>query len=427
MKNKQNRAKYWFSRIAVCGAALFSALTGAVHYYAQNLPDHFYLQADEPLSVSTLLPVTVCRSASAAADLQEAELRLFGVVPVKTVSLTTVSPVSVYVGGEPFGIRMLMDGVMVVSLCDISTQEGSVCPAERAGIQIGDIIQAVNGAPVHGNAELQQAVSDAAGRAVSITLLRGDLERTVSVQPVYSSAAKRWQTGMWVRDSTAGIGTVTYYYRAPGGQIQFAGLGHAVCDPDTGEQIPLASGDVIAVSVRDVISGAAGAPGELRGRFDAGTAVGVLQSNHAAGVFGLMHTLPQKQMQMPLGFRQDVKRGPAQIFTTIDGTAPQAYSVEIEEIRSNDAAMRNLIVRVTDPVLLEKAGGIVQGMSGSPIIQDGRLIGAVTHVFVRDPTRGYGIFAENMYAQTASQAVSAETAAGAQAAFRRSLPAADAE
>ncbi|MBQ8922142.1 MAG: SpoIVB peptidase [Oscillospiraceae bacterium] len=416
MKIKQNCVKLWISRIAVCGAALLTALTGAVEYYAHNLPDHYYLQADHPLTVSTVLPVTVSRGAPAAADLQEAELRLFGVVPVKTVSLTTVSPVSVYVGGEPFGIRMLMDGVMVVSMSEISTQQGTVCPAERAGIRVGDIIQAVNGVPVRGNAELQQAVSEADGSAVSITLLRGSLQRTVSVQPVYSPAAKRWQTGMWVRDSTAGIGTVTYYYQAPGGQIQFAGLGHAVCDADTGEQIPLASGDVIAVSVRDVISGAAGAPGELRGRFDPDAAIGMLQSNHAAGVFGTMNGLPQKQILMPLGFRQDVKTGAAQIYTTIDGTEPRAYSVEIEEIRGNDAAMRNLIVHVTDPVLLQKTGGIVQGMSGSPIIQDGRLIGAVTHVFVRDPTRGYGIFAENMYAQTASQAVSAAYAAGARAA-----------
>ena len=201
------------------------------------------------------------------------------------------------------------------------------------------------------------------------------------------------------------------------GQIQFAGLGHAVCDPDTGELIPLASGDVISVSVRDVIAGRRGAPGELRGRFDTGQQIGTLLCNSQSGVFGTMTALPNKQMLLPLGFRQDIERGAAEILTTVSGTEPQAYSVEIEEIRDHDAAMRNLIVHVTDPALLAQTGGIVQGMSGSPIIQNGRLIGAVTHVFVRDPTRGYGIFAENMYAQTAAQAVTAEKeAAGARAA-----------
>jgi len=224
---------------------------------------------------------------------------------------------------------------------------------------------------------------------------RGEMLRTVSVQPAYVPDAQRWQTGMWVRDSTAGIGTVTYYTRAASGQITFAGLGHAVCDADTGAQIPLASGEVIAVSVRDIVSGSAGKPGELLGRFDIGEQIGKLSANTPCGIFGTLVRLPRKQLSVPLGFRQDISRGEAVMYTTIDGTAPQPYSIEIEEIRDDD------------PALLHNAGGIVQGMSGSPIVQNGRLVGAVTHVFVRDPTRGYGIFAENMYAQTAALAASA--------------------
>ncbi len=417
MKNKQNRIKNWFSRLAVCGAAAVTLLSGAVQYYAHHLPDHYYYQTDRPLTVSAALPVTLSKMPAAVPDIQEAELRLFGILPVKTVSLTTVSPVNVYVGGEPFGIRMLMDGVMVVSMSGIRTQDGTFCPAEQAGIQTGDIIQEINGEPVSSNADLQNAVAASGGKPVKVTLLRGDARHTVLVTPVYSSSANRWQTGMWVRDSTAGIGTVTYYHASPDGSVQFAGLGHAVCDADTGELIPLGSGDVIAVSVKDVRRGSAGAPGELKGRFDTGRAIGTLMSNHANGVFGTVYALPEKQILLPLGFAQDIRRGDAQIFTTISGAEPKAYSVEIEEIRSNDPAMRNLVLHVTDPELLEKAGGIVQGMSGSPIIQDGRLIGAVTHVFVKDPTRGYGIFAENMYAQTASQAVAAEKAAGTKAAI----------
>ena len=416
MMMKQNRVKKWIAKLAVCGAALLTALTGTAQYYARSLPDHYYTLPDRPLRIGAAFPVTVSRSAEAE-SMQAAELRLFGIMPVKTVSLTAVSPVQVYAGGEPFGIRMHMAGVMVVSLSELAVSGGHQCPAEAAGIEPGDIIQEVNGMRISCSADLQEAVAASDGAPVLVSYLRGTAQRTVSVQPVYSPAVKRWQTGMWVRDSTAGIGTVTYYLPSATGQIQFAGLGHAVCDPDTGELVPLASGDVIPVSVRDVIAGSRGAPGELRGRFDTGQSIGTLLSNSASGVFGTMTALPQKQMLMPLGFRQDIERGAATILTTVSGNTPQEFAVEIEEIRGRDAAMRNLIVHVTDPALLAQTGGIVQGMSGSPIIQNGRLVGAVTHVFVRDPTRGYGIFAENMYAQTAAQAVSAEReAAGEQAA-----------
>lgn len=399
--------KAWIARIAACSAALVMSLCGAVQFYANRLPDRFYAEAGRPLSVATVLPVTVAGKTPAVPQVQEAELRLFGMIPVKTVSLTTVSPASVYVGGEPFGIRMLMAGVMVVSMSGIAAPDGSFCPAKEAGIEVGDIIQAVSGQKISSNAELQEAVAASDGAPVSVTLLRGERLLTVSVQPVYVPHAQRWQTGMWVRDSTAGIGTVTYYTRTPGGKISFAGLGHAVCDADTGEQIPLASGDVVTVCVNDIVSGSAGRPGELRGSFEIGESIGTLTTNSASGVYGSLKRLPQKQMRVPLGLRQDISRGEAVIYTTVDGTAPQAYTVEIEEIRGDDAALRNLVIHVTDPALLEITGGIVQGMSGSPIIQNGRLVGAVTHVFVKDPTRGYGIFAENMYAQTAANAAAA--------------------
>ena len=212
---------------------------------------------------------------------------------------------------------------------------------------------------------------------------------------------------------TAGIGTVTYYTQSATGAVQFAGLGHAVCDADTGEQIPLASGDVLGVSVSDVIPGGAGVPGELRGSFDTGCAIGTLLANTPSGIFGTMRSLPDGTRKIPLGFRQDIKRGAAVICTTLHGTVPRTYDVEIEEIRGNDPALRNMVIRVTDKDLLREAGGIVQGMSGSPIVQNGHLIGAVTHVFVKDPTRGYGIFAENMFAQTASFADAESPAAAA--------------
>lgn len=394
-------------RVTTCIAALIMSLCGTVQFYAHSLPDHFYTDAERPISVATALPVTFSNRTPSVPHGQEAELRLFGMFPVKTVSLTPLGPANVWVGGEPFGIRMLMDGVMVISLTEVQAPEGNCCPAADAGIRTGDIIESVNGKRISSNDDIQQAVAESDGKAVSVVIRHDRVIKTVSVQPVYVSETQRWLTGMWVRDSTAGIGTVTYYTRANDGQISFAGLGHAVCDADTGSQIPLASGDVIAVSVRDIVSGHAGKPGELLGRFDIGESIGTLSANTSCGIFGTLIQPPQKQLSVPLGFRQDISRGPAVMYTTLDGSSPQPYSIEIEEIRGEDAALRNLVIHVTDPALLEHAGGIVQGMSGSPILQNGRLIGAVTHVFVRDPTRGYGIFAENMYAQTASLAASA--------------------
>lgn len=383
-------------RFAAVFAALLLSAGGAVRYYAGALPDHFFAESGGSVSVPALLPVTLHRCTDTVP--QQAELRLFGMIPVKTVSVSAFQPASVYVGGEPFGIRMLMEGVMVVSLGDVRTDSGTVCPAKDAGIAVGDIILSVNGRAVRSNAEVQAAVNASDGAPVSVMLRRGDGHRTVTVQPAYAEAGHRWQTGMWVRDSTAGIGTVTYYMPSETGSIRFGGLGHAVCDADTGEQIPLRSGEVVTVSVDEIVAGTAGKPGELRGSFDAETDAGTLLANTESGVYGILHELPEKQIVLPLGSRQDIRRGDAWIYTTLHGIRPEAYSVVIEEIRGNDSARRDLILRVTDERLLRETGGIVQGMSGSPIVQDGRLVGAVTHVFVRDPTRGYGIFAENMYA-----------------------------
>lgn len=414
MKNLFQRLRR-SERFSAAAAAVFSAvllLTGTVQYYAHALPDHIYTKPDQPVSISAGLPVTVTRTENVLSA-GEAELRLFGMIPVKTVSLTAFDRCDVWLGGEPFGIRMLTAGAVVISVSELESAAGRCSPAAEAGIEPGDVIRAVNGQQITGNADLGQIVSESEGAPVRVRFLRGNTELTVSVQPVFSRITGRWQIGLWVRDSAAGIGTVTYYTQSATGAVQFAGLGHAVCDTDTGRLLPLASGDVISVTVTDVIKGSAGVPGELRGRFDTARSIGTLLANTASGVFGTMDSLPDGARAVPLGFRQDVKRGAAVIYATLHGDAPRAYDVEIEEIRGSDPALRNLILRVTDPELLREAGGIVQGMSGSPIVQNGQLIGAVTHVFVKDPTRGYGIFAENMFAQTASLADAESPAAAA--------------
>ncbi len=403
MQIKFQKSKRLLQSIALILGLVFGSGT-AIGYQVAELPDHYYAVAEEPLELATALPVSLRRNPDTTPERQEATVRLFGIIPLKTISVTTVERTEVYPGGEPFGIRMLMAGVMVVSLDEVVGTAGICCPAESAGIEVGDVIQTVNGQTVHSNDDVHAAVSAADGQPVQITLMRDGAVCTISVTPAYSVVQRCWQTGMWVRDSTAGIGTITYYTPAENGLSYFAGLGHPVCDIDTGQQIPLASGDVIGAQVSDIRIGTPGNPGALRGTFDTSHAIGTLLSNAGSGVYGTMTDIPAQKQTVELGFRQDIHEGEAELYTTLSGNTPQRFTVEIETIRPNDSGMRNLVVHVTDPDLLSQTGGIVQGMSGSPILQDGKLIGAVTHVFVKDPTRGYGIFAEHMYAQTTAQA-----------------------
>ena len=198
-----------------------------------------------------------------------------------------------------------------------------------------------------------------------------------------------------MRDSSAGIGTITYYDPQT---AQFGGLGHPICDVDTGEIMPLLSGQVVKVVINDVVKGTSGDPGELKGSFASSKDSGTITSNDETGVFGTLYSNPSQNAALPVALKQEITEGAAKIYTTVSGTTPQEYDIEIEKIDISDTGKtKNMIIKVTDPNLLEKTGGIVQGMSGSPIIQNGKLVGAVTHVLVNDPQRGYGIFIENMY------------------------------
>ncbi|MDF2567582.1 MAG: stage sporulation protein, partial [Oscillospiraceae bacterium] len=204
-----------------------------------------------------------------------------------------------------------------------------------------------------------------------------------------------FKIGLWVRDSSAGIGTVTFYN--PENSV-FGGLGHAVCDVDTGQVMPIMSGEVVDVNINGVTRGSSGSPGELKGSFSSNKDSGSIAVNNETGVFGVLYQNPSNHSAIPIAMKQEVKTGKATIFTTVSGNTPQEYKINIEKVNLNDNSMtKNMVIKITDPELLQKTGGIVQGMSGSPIMQNGVLVGAVTHVFINDPTKGYGIFIENMY------------------------------
>ncbi|MGN0621859.1 MAG: SpoIVB peptidase [Porcipelethomonas sp.] len=371
-------------------------------YYAVNLPDSYYIQKGENLELSTVFDISADPENEALASFageacpasRSASLKLFGVIPVKNVELHTVDTPVLVPGGDPFGIKLLMDGVMVIGTGEVKCKDGMASPANDCGIEKGDVILTIDGQEITSNADIQDAISASDGEPVEIKYMRNEKVNTVSLTPVFSLKDSSYKAGMWVRDSTAGVGTVTFYEPGTG---RFGGLGHPVCDTDTGEIVPISSGEAVDVQINGVIPGTEGSPGELRGSFISDRSSGVIYFNNKYGVYGEMLKPVSGENAIPMGLKQEVRTGPAEIYTTINDKGPQKFQISIEKINQKNSDTKNMVIRVTDQELLSETGGIVQGMSGSPIIQNGKLIGAVTHVFVSDPTMGYAIFCENMY------------------------------
>ena len=341
-------------------------------------------------------------TASAAdSDLREVQLKLFGVFPVKTVTVRSVPSRTVVLCGTPFGIKAYTDGVLVVGLTAVDTGAGSHLPAQVAGIRVGDVVLSVDGKSVTTNEQLSDRIAEGGGRPQAFRVRRDGVEFTAQVTAVWSSSENSYKTGMWVRDSAAGIGTLTFYDESTG---VLAGLGHAICDVDTGQPIPISGGELVPAYIFGVTRGQVGQAGELRGCFTDGT-LGTLSVNVDSGIYGQSDTAPTAGERMEVAMKQQVEVGPARMYTTVSGSEPAWYDVEVTRIRYTDSSpTRHLVIKITDPRLLEQTGGIVQGMSGSPLVQNGRLIGAVTHVLVGDPTQGYAIFAENMLKTAQSEA-----------------------
>ena len=321
-----------------------------------------------------------------------ATAKLGGVIPLKTVTVNYYDKTSLYVGGFPFGIKFKTEGIVVVGFGDVETASGKENPAYRAGIRENDVITKTNGKEIESAQELTDAVSHSEGKEITLTCRRQDIEFTVSLRPVRSLDGE-YKTGMWIKDSGAGIGTVTYINPT---DLSFGGLGHGICDGATGNVIPFNDGTAMNLKLNGIEKGLPGTPGELKGSLT-GDKCGKVISNTSCGVFGVFSSLPQGADDLyRIGLRGDVHEGEAKILTTVDDSGRQEYSATISAINRDSKTNKCFTVKITDERLIEKTGGIIQGMSGSPIIQDGKLIGAVTHVMINDPTTGYGIFIENM-------------------------------
>lgn len=298
--------------------------------------------------------------------------------------------------GRAVGIKLFSDGVLVVGLSEIPTEAGKAAPAKDCGLKEGDIITHINNEEVDTIEQVQTLLQDLEGDQMSIRCMRGEKQLQMTAQAAKCSSDGTYKLGAWIRDSMAGIGTMTYYDPQSG---TFGALGHGINDVDTALLMPLQSGGIMEASVTDVKKGVKGAPGELHGSFQAGPDAGTLWANTDGGVFGTLsdQTLAEGLTPVEVAKPSEIQIGPATILSSIAGENVEEYTVEITKVYlADDGDTRDLMLTVTDPRLLESTGGIVQGMSGSPILQNGKIIGAVTHVLVNDPTTGYGIFLENM-------------------------------
>ncbi|WP_448903988.1 SpoIVB peptidase [Eubacterium sp.] len=338
------------------------------------------------------------KSTSLAVDKQTAtprreNLKLFGIIPVKEVTVTEKAEQKVMVSGEVFGIKLYTDGVIVVGIQEVQTDSGKKSPSGSAGIEVGDIIVAIDGENVYTSDQVQSILGANNGGSFEVKIKRGERYRDYTVTPVYCEREGCYKAGMWVRDSTAGIGTITFYNKQSG---IFAALGHQINDIDTKEIMPMLDGEAVKATVSKIEKSTRGTTGSLECDFTNQT-LGKLLSNTDCGIYGAYAEISECAKEYPVAAIQEVKKGKATLISTVEKGQPKKYEIEINHIGFNENNReKNMIVKVTDKDLIDKTGGIVQGMSGSPIIQNGKLVGALTHVIVGNPQKGYAVFAQTM-------------------------------
>jgi len=322
----------------------------------------------------------------------EETVYLCGIIPVKTVSLSITDTMSVIPGGECIGINLKTRGLLVVGLESFRTDAGqNVSPGMNAGIKKGDIIESVNGTDISRISSLQNIIISAEA-PLKLEGSRNGKKLMWTAEPEIMNESGKKCLGIWLRESVAGVGTLTFFSDGI-----FGALGHAIADVDTGSEVTESGGTVCPAAIIGIDKGEKGIPGALKGIF-AGEEKGKIISNSPVGIFGTMPYPSSDCTPVALASRKEIRPGKAQIISDI-GNGKKYYDAEIQKVFPASTDTKSMVIRITDKELIDKTGGIVQGMSGSPVVQNGKLVGAVTHVFVNDPTRGYGIFIENMLAE----------------------------
>lgn len=329
----------------------------------------------------------------------DVQIKLFGIFPVKNMKVKVLPDVKLYPGGQTIGVKLKTEGVIVVGLSEIIGENGErYSPGMEANVNVGDILYRINGKRVNTAENVSQIINTITDKPVELDIKRKNKWEKVTIYPVKDRENGKYKIGLWVRDNTAGIGTLTFYHEPSN---KYGALGHAITDVTTGIIMPVNDGEIVSAKVGSVLQGEKGKPGEIRGIFyNEDKVIGNIEKNTSQGLYGTTYTkLIHDQVKKPLsiGLQQDIKEGAAKILTTVEENKIQEFDIEIEKITNqSEKSGKSMVIKVTDPELLKKTGGIVQGMSGSPIIQDNKIIGAITHVFVNDPSKGYGIFIEWM-------------------------------
>ncbi|WP_460322383.1 SpoIVB peptidase [Paenibacillus sp. YSY-4.3] len=354
-------------------------------------------QPNSSMKVSLGSPLKLSSLNSGEAKLR---MKLFGQIPLKPVKVNVIPDLKVIPGGQTIGVKVKSDGILVVGHHLVNTDKAKISPGEAAGIQPGDLITHLNGSRLKDVHEVASLVEQAGKKKqpLKVVYKRSNKEFTTTLTPAFDKQDKAWRLGLYIRDSAAGVGTLTFY--APNEGV-YGALGHVITDMNTQTPIVVGSGQILQSSVTSISKSESGEPGEKRAHFvKEGKTLGTIERNTHFGIFGKMSENPDHSVYkkpIPVAFSEEVKEGPAEILTVVEGQQVERFKVEIAHVsRQSTPQTKGLVIRITDPRLVEKTGGIVQGMSGSPIIQNGKLIGAVTHVFVNDPRSGYGCFIEWM-------------------------------
>lgn len=394
-KQKKYRKFLWYALVGTL-LSLFILIYGTMK---DHIPDEIFVYADEETDWETFFQEPLISYDETVEVSQNGSYQIrckwLGVLPLKTIKVHTVEKQEVLVSGSPVGIYMETKGVLVIDSGEITDREGiRRTPAEHI-IQSGDYICEIDGKVLTGKRQLMQLVRENQGEPMELQVIRHQETIKLEMTPVETEDGS-YKLGIWVRDNIQGIGTLTYV--EPNGT--FGALGHGISDADTGERLEISDGDLYRADILSIRKGIAGTPGELRGviNYREENRIGTICGNSQYGIRGQMEPgkYTESMKKIPTGLKQEIQTGKAEIRCDI-GDGIREYQCEILEIDSNARDTNKcFVLRITDDDLLSRTGGIVQGMSGSPVLQNGKLIGAITHVFVNDPTKGYGIFIENM-------------------------------
>ena len=361
------------------------------------IPNNIILLKNEELNLGNIAGVTVnvknnkdytaVQTVAGANDSSSSkevtlQLSLFNAIPLKDITVNVIPTTTVIPVGTTVGLKLYTNGVLVVGKAEVNGRK----PYEKTGIEEGDMIVSLDEKIVTCTADLIKKVNDSKGRELNVKYIREGKEYQTEITPIQTSS-NEYKLGLWVRDAAAGVGTITYYEPSTG---NFAALGHGILDIDTEKLITIAKGEIVTANILSIIKGEKGTPGEIRGTIASNNTIGQVSKNTNLGIYGKINDVSQLNIatsnELEVAVRNEIKIGKAEIICSLENGVKNSYEIQIKKIyKNNNTDNKSMLIEVTDERLLEKTGGIIQGMSGSPIVQNGKFIGAVTHVLVNNP------------------------------------------